>query len=58
MTFGPAVESLRKGGTTVVVAMYHKQVDLAPLMITEKTCTDGRIDPNPLITSTSDSTRC
>ncbi|MFE3442709.1 2,3-butanediol dehydrogenase [Nocardia sp. NPDC059180] len=40
-TFAPAVEALRKGGTTVAVAMYHEAVDLDPgmLMVTEKTCT-------------------
>ncbi|WP_175582978.1 zinc-binding dehydrogenase [Nocardia cyriacigeorgica] len=43
-TFAPAVGTLRKGGTTVAVAMYHEAVDLDPgmLMVTEKTCT-GRL---------------
>ncbi|MFC7449636.1 2,3-butanediol dehydrogenase [Rhodococcus daqingensis] len=40
-TFGPCLEGLRKGGTTVAVAMYHEAVDIDPgtLMLTEKTCT-------------------
>ena len=40
-TFGPAVEALRKGGTTVVVAMYHEAaaVDPGTFMVTEKVCT-------------------
>ncbi|GAA4488571.1 2,3-butanediol dehydrogenase [Rhodococcus olei] len=40
-TFVPAVEALRKGGTTVAVAMYHERVEFDPgmLMVTEKTCT-------------------
>ncbi|WP_026303203.1 2,3-butanediol dehydrogenase [Jongsikchunia kroppenstedtii] len=40
-TFGPAYQALRKGGTTVVVAMYHGPVSSNPaeLMLTEKVCT-------------------
>jgi len=40
-TFVPAVEALRKGGTTVAVAMYHETVDIDPgaFMVTEKACT-------------------
>lgn len=40
-TFGPAYQALRKGGTTVVVAMYHGPVTSNPaeLMLTEKVCT-------------------
>lgn len=40
-TFAPAIEALRKGGTTVAVAMYHAPVEIDPgmLMVTEKTCT-------------------
>ena len=40
-TFAAALEGLRKGGTTVAVAMYHEPaaIDLGTLMTTEKTCT-------------------
>lgn len=37
-TFMPAVDALRKGGTTVVVAMYHEAATIDPgtFMVTEK----------------------
>jgi len=40
-TFTPTYQVLRKGGTTVVVAMYHGPVNSNPadLMLTEKACT-------------------
>ncbi|MUL47395.1 alcohol dehydrogenase catalytic domain-containing protein [Mycobacterium sp. CBMA293] len=40
-TFDSAVDALRKGGTSVVVAMYHEGVNINPslLMITEKRVT-------------------
>lgn len=39
-TFAPALDGLRKGGTTVAVAMYHEPVelDLGTVMVTEKGC--------------------
>lgn len=40
-TFMPALNALRKGGTTVAVAIYHDAVDINPgvFMLTEKICT-------------------
>jgi (R,R)-butanediol dehydrogenase / meso-butanediol dehydrogenase / diacetyl reductase len=40
-TFDTALDALRKGGTTVVVAMYHTSVNIEPgnFMLTEKRCT-------------------
>lgn len=40
-TFDTALDALRKGGTTVVVAMYHSDVNIQPgiFMLTEKRCT-------------------
>jgi 2-desacetyl-2-hydroxyethyl bacteriochlorophyllide A dehydrogenase len=40
-TFDTALDALRKGGTTVVVAMYHSGVNIEPgiFMLTEKRCT-------------------
>jgi threonine dehydrogenase-like Zn-dependent dehydrogenase len=41
VTFRPAFDGLRKGGTTVAVALYHEPatIDPAALMLTEKKCT-------------------